>query len=198
MKRIVTILTEGFADWETALLNAVARGFYHTETQFASPGGKPVTSSGGMKVVPDIAVDDIDVDKLDALIVCGGAVWQTEQAPDVSGPVKAAHAAGKLVGGICDGTVALARTGLLDAIAHTSNGAGYLDPTGYKGKKHYRDVPHAVVADNVVTAPATAPVTFMAEVMRGIGLADDNLEYYVGMHAAEHGEGSGKRAEKAA
>lgn len=28
MPRIVTILTEGFADWETTLLNAVAKGFY--------------------------------------------------------------------------------------------------------------------------------------------------------------------------
>ena len=37
MTRIVTILTEGFADWETALLNAVARSYYKVETNYATP-----------------------------------------------------------------------------------------------------------------------------------------------------------------
>ena len=46
MATIVTILTEGFADWETALLNAVARSF--TAAQFASPhlGAVPSPPAG--------------------------------------------------------------------------------------------------------------------------------------------------------
>lgn len=186
MKRIVTLLAEGFADWETALLNAVAHGFYGAETTFATPGGKPVTSAGGMKVTPQIAMEDIDTSAYDAVIICGGTIWQSDNPPNITALVKSARQNGKLIGGICDGTVALARTGVLDTIDHTSNGEGYLDPTGYKGKSHYQNVTHAVRSDNVVTAPATAPVTFMAEIMRGIGLADDNLEFYLGMHAAEH------------
>src|SRR5688572_60649 len=124
MTKIVTILTEGFADWETGLLNGAARGFYGVETAYATPGGKPVTSSGGMKVSPDVALEDIDVDQLDALIVCGGTAWQQAGAPDLSALLAAAEARGKVIGVICDGTVAAARTGLLDHVAHTSNGAG--------------------------------------------------------------------------
>lgn len=187
MTRIVTILTDGFADWETALLNGVARGFYGAETAFATPGGKPVTSSGGMTVAGDLALEDVDVARLDALVVCGGTIWQTPQAPDLTALLTAARAADKVIGVICDGTIAAARTGLLDGIAHTSNGEGYLDRTGYGGKAHYRDVPHAVVDRKVITAAATAPVSFMAEVLRALGLADENLDIYLGMHAAEHG-----------
>jgi putative intracellular protease/amidase len=187
MTRIVTILTEGFADWETGLLNGVARGFYGAQTQFAAPGGRPVTSTGGMQVIPDIALEDIDVEGLDALVVCGGEAWQKPGAPDLTALLNAAHAKGKVIGAICDGTVAAARTGLLDALAHTSNGAGYLDMTGYKGKPHYRDVPHAVADQHVVTAAATAPVSFMAAIMREIGLGDAQLDFYLGLHAAEHG-----------
>ena len=33
---------------------------------------------------------------------------------------------------------------LLDAIAHTGNGPGTLDASGYSGAGHYRDVPHPV------------------------------------------------------
>ena len=52
MPRMVTILTQGFADWETTLLNAVAKGFYRAETAYASPGGRPVTSMGVITVSP--------------------------------------------------------------------------------------------------------------------------------------------------
>ena len=37
MTRIVTVLTEGFADWETSLLNAVAHSFYGGQTLYATP-----------------------------------------------------------------------------------------------------------------------------------------------------------------
>ena len=42
MTKIVTVLTDGFADWETSLLNAVARGFYGVETDYATLDGMPV------------------------------------------------------------------------------------------------------------------------------------------------------------
>lgn len=75
---------------------------------------------------------------------------------------------------------------MLDTVAHTSNGVGYLDATGYAGKALYRDVPHAVSDRNVITATASAPVSFMQEVMRALGKGDENLDYYVGMHAAQY------------
>ena len=133
MTRIVTILTEGYADWETALLNAAARSYYGIETRFATPGGMPVTSSGGLKVTPDLAVENIDVSEIDALVVNGGVAWSQEDAPDVGAKLVEARDAGK-----------------------------------------------------VVTAPGTAPVSFMAGVMQALGLRDDNLDFYVGLHGAEH------------
>jgi putative intracellular protease/amidase len=185
MTTIVTILTDGFADWETTLLNAVAHVFYELDTRYATPDGKPVTSSGGMRVMGDMAIADIDLDAVDAVVFCGGTAWQSPGAPDITRLARAAAKKGKVVAGICDGTVALAKTGLLDDIAHTSNGAGYLDATEYKGKSAYRDVPHAVTDGRIVTAPGTAPVSFMEAVMKALGKGDDNLAYYVGLHAAQ-------------
>lgn len=188
MTTIVTILTEGFADWETTLLNAAARAFYKVETHFASPDGKPVTSAGGMRVMPDLAIEDIDVAAYDAILVNGGAAWQAPGAPDLAPQLKAAKAQGRLIGLICDGTVAGARAGLLDEVRHTSNGKGYLDFTGYKGTALYRDTAAAVTDGRIVTAAGTSPVSFMAAVMEGLGLADDNLQYYLGLHAAQFGK----------
>lgn len=186
MTTIVTILTEGYADWETALLNAVGRSFYGFETRFATPGGKPVTSSGGLKVTPDLAVEDIDVGAIDVLVINGGEAWSKPDAPDIGNVIVAARDAGKTVAGICDATLALARAGVLDNVDHTSNSADNLPKTGYRGAAHYQDQPSAVVAGRIVTAPGTAPVSFMAGVMETLGKRDGNLDFYLGLHAAEH------------
>ena len=187
MTRIVTILTEGFADWETTMLNAVAKGYYQIDTAYASPGGRKVTSMGGLTVTPDLVLEDLDPKKLDVLVICGGTAWKAAGAPDLTDLVRRTRAAERTIAAICDGTVALARTGALDTVAHTSNGVGYLDETGYAGAAHYRDSPEAVVDDGIITASATAPVSLMEATLGAIGLADDQLHHYVLMHAAQFG-----------
>lgn len=185
MTTIATVLTEGFADWETALLNAAARSFYGMETRFVTPGGKPVRSSGGMLVEADTALEALDVREVDAVIVCGGSIWQSPAAPDLTALFAAVAREEKLLGLICDATIAGAKAGVLDNVRHTSNGSGYLDATGYAGAAHYVDIAGAVRDGRIVTAPGTAPVRFMGEILAGLGLADDNLAYYEGLHAAQ-------------
>jgi putative intracellular protease/amidase len=186
MTRIVTILADGFADWETTLLNAVAHAYYQVETHYATPGKTPVTSMGGLMVMPDMAIETIRPDEFDAVIVCGGTAWKSDMAPDIAGLLMATRNSGTLLGLICDGTWPAAKAGILDDIDHTSNGAGYLDDSGYAGSAHYRDTPAAVVDGRVITASGTSPVAFMAAVMQGIGVADENLPFFVGLHAAQY------------
>ena len=188
MTRAITILTENFADWETALINSTARLYYGFYTQFATPGGLPVTSSGGMLVTPQLALEEISLDDLDLLMVCGGSSWQSGKAPDLAPLLRAARAKGVVLAGICDGTRVLAQAGVLDNVRHTSNCAANLADTGYAGAALYQDVPWAVADQRVITAPGTAPVTFTAEVLRTLGIADENLAGYLAMHGAEHGQ----------
>jgi putative intracellular protease/amidase len=186
MTTLVTFLTNGFADWETALINAATREFFKGTTRFVTLDGQPVVSSGGMRVVPDGALADVDFAATDALLICGGTIWSSPNAPDIAKPLQKARDKGIVVAGICEGVSALAKSGLLDTVAHTGNQPGCLDPTGYAGKAHYRNQPQAVRDGKIVTAPGTAPVTFMAEVLNAIGLGGDNLNFYVRMYASEH------------
>jgi putative intracellular protease/amidase len=188
MATIIIILTDGYADWEIGLLAATARSFYGLEIRHASPGAAPVTSAGGLRVTPDLAVEDIDPDTLDALVVCGGSAWRRPDAPALSGLLKRSYAGGAVIGGICDGTRMLAQAGLLDEVGHTSNSPETLLETGYAGRANYWDVPHAVLTERIVTAPGTAPTSFMAAIIEGLGLADLNLDFYLGLLAAEHGD----------
>jgi len=187
MTKIVTILTDSFADWETSLLNAVARSFYGVDVAYATLDGMPVTSMGGMKVTPDFALGDLDAAGYDALIVCGGGAWEQENPPDITAVLRKAAADGKIVGGICAGSYQLAKAELLDAVAHTSNSKADLDKTSYRGSSHYRETTEAVRDGKIVTAAGVAPVSFMAKIMEALGLRDGNLDYYVGLHAAQYG-----------
>lgn len=137
-------------------------------------------------MTPDLAVEEIDIAAIDALLVNGGTAWSQPDAPDISATLVAARDAGKTVAGICDATLALAKAGLLDGVAHTSNSAENLTPTQYAGASHYRDQPSAVVSGRIVTAPGTAPVSFMGAVLETLGLRDGNLDFYLGMYGAEH------------
>ncbi|PMQ11064.1 DJ-1/PfpI family protein [Janthinobacterium sp. AD80] len=188
MTSAITILTDNFADWETALLNSTARLYYGFYTRFATPGGQPVTSSGGMLVTPQLALEDILLDELDLLMVCGGSSWQSGKAPDLTALLRAAQAKNIVLAGICDGTRVLAQAGVLDNVRHTSNSAANLLETGYAGAALYQDVPWAVADQRIITAPGTAPVSFTAEVLRALGIVDDNLAGYLAMHGAEHGQ----------
>jgi putative intracellular protease/amidase len=162
------------------------RTYYGINTLFATPDGEEVTSSGGLKVRPHMSVADINVDEIDALLVNGGTIWSTPCAPDIAEVLRKAQAAGKTVGGICDGTLALARAGLLDEVPHTSNGPESLPDTGYKGVEHYRDQPQAVLSGKIVTAPGTAPVSFMGAVFESLGMRNGDLDFYLGLYGAEH------------
>jgi len=67
--------------------------------------------------------------------------------------------AGVPVAAICGATVALARAGILDDRAHTSNGRAELAPTGYAGAARYVDAP-AVTDRDLITASGIFPIDF--------------------------------------
>ncbi len=187
MSRIVIVLTENYADWESALLAAVARTYYGAEIVTATPGGMPVTSSGGFRVTPDIAIADIDTSATDLLVLNGGTAWEQATPAYLIDKVAALRAGAKPVAAICGAVGALADAGFLDAVAHTGNSLEEVSArAGYKGAAHFVARPVAVTGDGIVTAPGTAPVSFMKAVCELMGFGGPELDYYVGMHAAQH------------
>jgi putative intracellular protease/amidase len=186
MTRMLAILTENYADWEFGPLAAAARGYSDIEVVTATSGGKPVTSMGGLRVMPDMAIDEIDISTIDAFIVIGGSVWGMVGAPDLSDVLNAAHREGKLIGAICGGTKALAASGLIDAIPHTSNDSRTLaDVAGYNGQSYFVASAAALKCGRIVTASGMAPISFMRTIITALGRGGAELDFYAGMFGAE-------------
>jgi putative intracellular protease/amidase len=188
--RLAIVLTEGFADWECALLMATARAELGVDLIVASPGGTVVTSMGGLHITPHLPAEALAPADFDGVVLCGGRIWETAAAPDLTNTLHAFHAGGRVVAGICGATLALAASGILDENDHTGNSAASLSAVaGYRGQGRYRDQPQAVRSGRLVTAAGTAPVSFAAEIFRALGLGSEALDAYLALYAGEHGGG---------
>jgi putative intracellular protease/amidase len=160
-KTIGFLFIPGFADWEYGLLAASAVEWFGSRAVALSPDGGPVTGISGFRLTPERGIDPDSNGDLDAIAVIGSDGWSSN-APDPSALLRSVAARGGVVGGICAGTLPLARAGLLDGQKHTSNGRDWIlqMTQGYAGSELYQDVPHAVAGDRLVTAPGSAPGTF--------------------------------------
>jgi putative intracellular protease/amidase len=154
-----------FADWETGHATAHIRrdswqrqpGRYAVTT--VGPTREPVTTMGGLRIVPDIALDELRPQDSAMLILAGGDLWGEDSMAGFRAAARQFLAAGVPVAAICGATFGLALEGLLDDRAHTSNDAGYLALTGYAGGGRYVAEP-AVTDGDLITASGVAPAHF--------------------------------------
>ncbi len=163
------------ADWEAAF--AVA-GINNPEFQLA-PGRygvrtvslkrRPATTIGGVRIEPDLALEEISPRESALLILPGGKAWESGGNSEAMATARDFLSAGRPVAAICAATLALARAGLLDDRRHTSNAREYLSACGYRGSGLYCEEP-AVTDGHLITASGIAPVDFACEIFRLLNL----------------------------
>lgn len=169
-KKIGVLFIEGFADWEYGLLAASAAEWFGARTVSLTPGGQPVTGISGFRLVPERSANIDDNADLNAIAVIGSEQWFGKAPPDTADLLTAVASRGGVVGGICAGTLALARAGLFDKAKHTSNGRDWISEKQpfYPGAANYQDVPHAVADGTIVSAPGSAPGTFALAFLKAL------------------------------
>jgi len=178
-KNIVLYATDTMADWEYSYLVAgIAMANEQGDERYRllvlSDGGGQVTSLGGIKILPDGDLADLDTADVAALILPGGATWG-EGHDKVLGLAVELLDRGVAVGGICGATLGLARFGVLNSRPHTSNAPEFLTAAEqYTGTDRYRD--ERTVADGtLITAPGTAPLEFAKAVFEALELFPQSI-----------------------
>ncbi|MFE5957092.1 DJ-1/PfpI family protein [Streptomyces rubiginosohelvolus] len=164
-----------FADWETGYATAhLTQNGYTVRTVGLSR--EPVTTMGGLRVQPDLALDELRPQDSALLILTGAAGWDTgETLAPFARAARTFLDAGVPVAAICGATAGLAREGLLDDRAHTSAVSFYLAATGYAGGERYVEVDAVTDAGadgtgRLITAGPTEPVAFAREVFALLGV----------------------------
>ncbi|MEU3469738.1 DJ-1/PfpI family protein [Streptomyces sp. NPDC006687] len=160
-----------YADWETGHTTAHLTQRGHRVRTVGPAAGLPVTTMGGVRIQPDLALAELRPEDSSLLILTGARLWDTGSELDAFA-AKAAEflAAGVPVAAICGATAGLARQGLLDDRPHTSAAAAYLAAQpGYAGAAHYVEA-DAVTSGDLITAGPTEPVAFAREVFARLGV----------------------------
>jgi putative intracellular protease/amidase len=175
-------LYDTVADWEFGHLLAELRTGRFTGTPFeivtVAETREPVTSMGGLRLLPDITLDELDPADSALLILPGAEHWDAGGGAPFADAARRFLDAGVPVAAICGATAGLARAGLLDDRAHTSAAPEYLAATGYAGGEHYVDA-RAVIDGDLITAGPDSPVQFARAALERLGLASDaRLEAY--------------------
>ena len=175
-------LYDTLADWELGHLLAELHTGRFTGVRFdvvtVAEALDPITTMGGVRMVPDALLDDLDPAQSDILVLAGGEQWDAGDGEAFTAAAERFLEAGVPVAAICGATAGLARAGLLDERRHTSAAAEYLAATGYAGGDHYVDERAAVDGD-LITAGPQSPVQFARAVLARLGLADERtLEAY--------------------
>lgn len=166
---------DGMADWEAAFAVAAIQnpqlqlnpGCFRVTT--AARFHAPIRTMGGVRILPDLTIDEVSPADSSLLILPGGESWEHGGNLEALERAHAFVEEGVPVAAISSATLALARTGMLNSRQHTSNSAAYLASSGYRGGRHYCDLP-AIADRNVITAASTAPLEFAYEISKLLSL----------------------------
>jgi len=155
-----------FSDWEPSyvlpMLNDPTVGY---RVQTVGVSQEPVKTAGGVTILPDITLAELEPAQSALLILPGSGAWTQGKYAEAIEKAKAFLAVEVPVAAICGATAGLALAGVLDDRPHTSNAREYLQALNYRGEAFYQD--QLVVTDgNLITANATAPVDFAYHILK--------------------------------
>ncbi|HET7585870.1 MAG TPA: type 1 glutamine amidotransferase family protein [Gemmatimonadaceae bacterium] len=184
-RAVYFLVFDGFADWEAANALAELRRWGHRTVRVVGFTSVPVVSMGGLRITPDLALDEVAADDVELLLLPGGDMWEKPTYP--RGILETLIARlienERPIAAICGATLALGRAGALDERRHTSNMRSYLSEHApeYAGASHYVEAP-AVRDRHLITASGLAPVDFAREIFAELEIFDaDNAALWYAM-----------------
>lgn len=171
-KAVYLLVVPGYADWEPAHAVAELRRHGHYRVEVVGLTSDPVTSMGGVTVLPTTTIAAVDPDEVAVFMVPGGDRWEHGGVePELAQLLQVLDQRQVPIAAICAATTAVARIGLLRGRRHTSNGLAYLrqQVPGYSDEAAYVDAP-AVRDRGLITATGLADVEFAREIMAELGV----------------------------
>ena len=190
-------ILDTMADWEPGYILAElgsGRFFRSPEDrytlQLCGRTREPVTTMGGLCLVPDITIADIKPDADRVFILPGADTWLDPKQGPVLETVARFLKTDMIIAAICGATMGLAQAGLLNNRPHTSNDAAVLKMfcPDYCGDQFYVHEP-AVTDETLITASGLAPVDFAYQVFKKLGvMRESTLEAWYHLNLTRNPE----------
>lgn len=126
---------------------------------------------GGLTILPELSITDLNVSDVDILILPGGCGWEKNEFNFILPLLRAVNKEKNIIAAICGATIILAQNGFLDKKKHTSNAIDYLKQFAfdYKGESQYIQE-NSVSDENIITANGVSPVEFARDIFTRVGI----------------------------
>ncbi|MCC0634809.1 MULTISPECIES: type 1 glutamine amidotransferase family protein [unclassified Clostridioides] len=173
-RKVYMYVFDTMSDWEVGYLTAelntgryFKKGLKPLKVLTVGVNKNPIITMGGLKVLPELTIDEFNMESNDLLILPGGNTWTSIGHEKILEKSKEAFEQGSIVAAICGATLGLAKKGLLDFRNHTSNDLEFLKMVipSYSGEKYYK-MESAVNDENLITASGIAPLEFTIQVLK--------------------------------
>ena len=172
MKRIAYLfIFDGLADWEPAHALCQINRSGRFEVVTAGFSRKPISSMGGLKLTPDVILDDMNSAEAAIFVLPGGDMWERAKDERVAVILRRLQTENVPIAAICAATLEIARAGLTHGVRHTSNSKEYLKAKvlDYQDDKFYVDE-LAVSDHNIITASGLGSLEFARAVISKLGI----------------------------
>ena len=186
--RLVAVyLQDQLANWEPSFVLPELRQFKGWQVASIAESVAPIITLGGLKILPDMDLSYLDSVIPDLLVIPGGNSWKDAgQNTAITHRLTKLRDSGVQIAAICAATLALARVGILDDVAHTSNGVDWLSKLvpEYRGQARYLE--KAAASDGgVITASGTSAIEWSYQIFRTLKVYDEAearewLQFYGG------------------
>lgn len=193
-KKVYIYVFDTMSDWEigylTAELNSgryFKKGVQPIQVITVGNNKSSIITMGGLKVLPEISLDECNLETTDILVLPGGVTWTESIHDAVLEKTEKALVQGTVVAAICGATVGLAKKGLLNARSHTSNDLEYLKMIvpNYIGEKYYK-FESAVTDNNLITASGIAPLEFTMQILKVLDVfKSETLQAWFNVHKTQ-------------
>lgn len=132
---------------------------------------EPIKTLGGLTLIPDISITEINENEIAALLLPGANTWHDEEQKLILEKANLYVKRGILVAAICGATLALAELGILNNHSHTSNSIEYLSMFSkkYKGQSLYINE-LSVINDNVITASSAGSLLWAKQIIEYLNI----------------------------
>jgi putative intracellular protease/amidase len=167
------LVFNGLADWEPAhsLCEINKSGKFEVVTVGFTR--ETVTTMGGLKLNPDVTLNDVDASSAAIFIMAGGDMWEQRSFEHLKELLRRLNSATVPIAAICGATLEIARAGLTRNRRHTSNSLSFLKGIAtYDDEAFYVDE-LAVTDRNLITASGLGSVEFAREVIKQLDIYTD-------------------------
>jgi len=177
METAYLLVFDGLSDWEPGLVVAEINKSNKYQVKTVGFSKNTIKTMGGISIVPDCTIHEINYNNAAILILPGGEMWEDDPVEDLV-PVVQKFLDNKIpVAAICGPTVFLARHGFIKNVKHTSNGRKYLKNLigEYPGSEFYVNQPSVSDKDKgIITANGIASVEFARDILGKLDVYDED------------------------